>query len=433
MRGTLLALVVLISACSSGAAVAPSAWFDAWAADFSAGDHVAMARFYDPLVDVHHATPDHESTQVAVYVNSSTSGKGRAWLAGWFANATRAEERNVGPVTVDGTTVLVPVTTPSLRAAALFVMEVPEGRITEQVTLRWRYSHKPGGAPDARLGWLDDLVRAHVGDRAIATIETGDRTGSAVFVEAGPNPPVVAVLLEPTGDCTSPDALLLSLDGESIRGVRRFSSGDRCPGTLGNGLRDLTIPGNVEDTPTASILVGSQSVTLYNSTPELERFVADALGRFEEAGLEGPDLGRITFAPALACDRRAGLTTRTGTSFDVVVCTDAIASCVPSHEACERFSPTAERGLLHELAHAWIEGRVDESQRSLVLAAAGLTEWTGADQPWHRRGSEFAAETLTWGLLAHPSDPVRLGSPPCETLTTVYETLTGRPSPHRCG
>lgn len=92
---------------------------------------------------------------------------------------------------------------------------------------------------------------------------------------------------------------------------------------------------------------------------------------------------------------------------------------------CETFTPTARFGLLHELAHVWLEQFSTEELRSAFLNATGLTTWGGAEAPWHQRGVEYAAEVLAHGLMDENVTLVRLGSPPCDQTRAGFTLLTG--------
>lgn len=60
----------------------------------------------------------------------------------------------------------------------------------------------------------------------------------------------------------------------------------------------------------------------------------------------------------------------------------------------------------------------------------GLDGWT-FDVPYEERGSEHAAETITWGLIDRPFLFGEFGgSTPWETLHHGYVTLTGAEPPH---
>jgi hypothetical protein len=55
--------------------------------------------------------------------------------------------------------------------------------------------------------------------------------------------------------------------------------------------------------------------------------------------------------------------------------------------------------MLHELAHIWLESRLDAADRGWYLEPTGLSTWLGAEVIWSERGGERAAEVLMWGLL----------------------------------
>lgn len=86
------------------------------------------------------------------------------------------------------------------------------------------------------------------------------------------------------------------------------------------------------------------------------------------------------------------------------------------------------RILWHELAHAYLELRLDAATKSAFLEVYGLESWSDGD--WDVLGSEYAAETLVWGISGGSYRlHSRLHAVECETLATGYEILTGNDAP----
>lgn len=63
-----------------------------------------------------------------------------------------------------------------------------------------------------------------------------------------------------------------------------------------------------------------------------------------------------------------------------------------------RICRPSDTTIVHELAHAWIETTLTESERQAFLELRGLDTWTGGTE-WDKRGAEQAGEILTWGLM----------------------------------
>jgi hypothetical protein len=81
--------------------------------------------------------------------------------------------------------------------------------------------------------------------------------------------------------------------------------------------------------------------------------------------------------------------------------------------------------LLHELAHVWLLGHLDDGTRAAFLEAEGLPVWRSSEVPWHLRGVEQAADTIAWGLMDERIPLTRFGSPDCEATAGSFELLTG--------
>jgi len=58
----------------------------------------------------------------------------------------------------------------------------------------------------------------------------------------------------------------------------------------------------------------------------------------------------------------------------------------------------SDKTMVHELAHAWIETTLNESERESFMQLRGLETWTGGPD-WDERGAEHAAEVMTWALM----------------------------------
>jgi hypothetical protein len=60
--------------------------------------------------------------------------------------------------------------------------------------------------------------------------------------------------------------------------------------------------------------------------------------------------------------------------------------------------PCQRKFALHEMAHAWIESNVDAAVMKRFMDVRGIAAWNDRSFDWKDRGTEQAAEIVTWGL-----------------------------------
>ena len=78
---------------------------------------------------------------------------------------------------------------------------------------------------------------------------------------------------------------------------------------------------------------------------------------------------------------------------------------------------TRKQTLLHELAHAWTDVRLSEELRTAFVRLRGVRSWDDRNDPWELRGTEHAAEIITWALMDRPIHvPTYPGSPDAEPI-----------------
>jgi hypothetical protein len=466
---------VAAAACASDRAVdrepaGGDAFFSAWAEAWSGGDPYDIVRFYDLEVAVESAQPDLELTNPAGFSDTTTEGHGRAWLAEWIAEHTNPRPRRVTSLFIGPASAIAVMAVDSLNTAVVQRMEVDPDGITAQATLRWRDAHKAGGAPDLRLAWVDDLVERYAAvwaepapgaltglyaadaelhgpgssvrgidavkasaaaltldDAEVVVAAAGNRTGPAVFVVPGRDTRHVVFLVGTAagGEC-GVLAVSVNLNTERRIVAERRLAAAGC-GSAPTWWRSLEMPLPVEAQVTGSVPhPDGDDIPLINGTPELARLVEWALGRFVAAGIGAPTVESVTFAPVPACRDVAGVVVENdGRTPDLTQCTDAYAACRPDRSSCRRFDRSVRFALLHELAHVWALGYLDDEVREAFLEREGLPVWRSRDVPWHLRGVEQAADTIAWGLMDERIPLTRFGSPECAATAGAFELLTG--------
>jgi hypothetical protein len=411
-----------------------AAWSDSWAV----ADPYDVVRYYDPDVAVILAEDYRSLSLNAGYLGTSLGGDGRLWLADWIDAQFEPRKRQLEGLYLGDSEALTVTLIPEVNTAMAVALKLGDGLITEYTDLRWRSAHLAGGAPDPRLGWLDDLVAGYLADRpdgdfSITTLVVGDRTGPAVFV--GPGQAAFVIATTAIDDCRAEFMVSLSLDERVIVGERLLPTVETVrscfDGTAPAGWDDLAIPPGVGEQITG-VLAGT-GIEIFNGNADLEKLLQWGLDRFADSGLTTPRLRSATFAPVPTCALAPGVVIDGGEGgAALTLCTDAHQACLPDRETCSDFRAADRLGMLHELSHAWLLENLDTTGEAAFLDLNGLTAWLEGEPSWHLRGAEQAAETLAWGLLEEPIRLVRIGDPACARTAAGYELLTGLPSPHNC-
>jgi hypothetical protein len=88
--------------------------------------------------------------------------------------------------------------------------------------------------------------------------------------------------------------------------------------------------------------------------------------------------------------------------------------------------PYARKYALHEIAHAWAEINVDADLMRRFMDVRGVDAWNDKRIPWKERGTEQAAEIITWGLGEGEIEPTLSEPLTSKALAGLYELLTGR-------
>lgn len=144
-----------------------------------------------------------------------------------------------------------------------------------------------------------------------------------------------------------------------------------------------------------------------------------ALDRYEAAGLELPTMIVEFAADRTGCGGNTAVAIHGGSDPTILVCTDPGSSEL-----------VIRRTLLHEMAHIWANAALDENTRKAFLDLRGLESW--ADAPaWDERGSEHAAEIMTWALMDVELLMATLSDNGPAELGAGYALLTGGPAPER--
>ena len=149
-------------------------------------------------------------------------------------------------------------------------------------------------------------------------------------------------------------------------------------------------------------------------TPAQQAMARWAVGRFEAGGLRLPSLEIRFHRSSNGCEGRMGGYSN-GTA-----------------DLCgEHVNWMSRRTLLHEMAHGWVEATVSADLKTRFLRLRQLETWNDHASDWEERGTEHAAEIISWALddqgtgIRLPSVP--LNSP--EQLADAFELLTGHPLP----
>lgn len=271
-----------------------------------------------------------------------------------------------------------------------------------------------------RLASIDDGPDAGPGPALyLARTEFGDdpELAVAVFSVAGAN------------GCSVQTAVRWRLGDGLIVDERRFpevESFRECAiGELPSGWwTGLELPRPRDEIVTGTIETGDAAIAVRNGTGPLVGLVRWGLARFESAQLDRPHVASVTFEPTRQCDGVSGRVVEGGDARELFLCLHESDLCVGGGP-CDTPVLSARIAVLHELAHAWMLDHLDEAGQRRVLEQLGLSTWEDTSVPWHRRGVEYSAEVLAWGLLDEPVPMVRVGDPPCPQLRDVFVLLTG--------
>jgi len=139
-----------------------------------------------------------------------------------------------------------------------------------------------------------------------------------------------------------------------------------------------------------------------------------AVGRFEANGLTLPSLEIRFHRSTDGCEGRMGGYSN-GTA-----------------DLCgEHVNWMSRRTLLHEMAHGWVEATVSSDLKARFLRLRQLETWDDHDVDWEERGTEHAAEIISWALDGQPTGMEQASIPrnDPDELAAAYELLTGHRLP----
>ena len=154
-----------------------------------------------------------------------------------------------------------------------------------------------------------------------------------------------------------------------------------------------------------------EPLVIHGANAAEERAIDWSLRRYREAGLEGmPDLEVYVHRSHEGC--RDGIGYYLAGRIDL--CTAASSQ------------PYQRKFALHEMAHGWIETNVDGAVLDRFMQVRGIAAWNDRSFDWKQRGTEQAAEIVTWGLGEGEIAPLLPEIVDASTLTRMYELLTGR-------
>jgi hypothetical protein len=170
----------------------------------------------------------------------------------------------------------------------------------------------------------------------------------------------------------------------------------------------------------AAAILGSQRpapaaqrpLTIHGATASEELVIDWSIRRYREAGLDGmPDLEVYLHRSQDQC--KGGIGYYLAGRIDL--CTKASSE------------PYQRKFALHEMAHGWIDANVDAATLDRFMDLRGIDAWNDriADD-WKDRGTEQAAEIVTWGLGEGEIAPLLPEVVDAPTLSRLYELLTGR-------
>ena len=154
--------------------------------------------------------------------------------------------------------------------------------------------------------------------------------------------------------------------------------------------------------------------TVSGGTPAQQAMARWAVGRFEANGLRLPALEIRFHRSTNGCDGRMGGYSN-GTA-----------------DLCgEHINWISRRTLLHEMAHGWVESTASSDLKYRFLRLRRLETWNDHDADWEERGTEHAAEIISWALDGQPTGVQQPSIPRNDPgqLAAAYELLTGHPLP----
>ena len=155
----------------------------------------------------------------------------------------------------------------------------------------------------------------------------------------------------------------------------------------------------------------AEPLAIHGANAAEERAIDWSIRRYREAGLEGmPDLDVYLHPSDEPCDGGLGLYF----ARRIDLCTKE------SSESYQR------KFALHEMAHGWIEANVSTEVLQRFMDIRGIAAWNDRSFDWKERGTEQAAEIVTWGLGEGEIAPLLPEVTDAPTLARLYELLTGR-------
>ena len=169
----------------------------------------------------------------------------------------------------------------------------------------------------------------------------------------------------------------------------------------------------------AAAVLGSQRpappaqrpLSIHGATATEERAIDWSIRRYREAGLDGmPNLDVYLHRSHTGCNGGIGLY-HTGR---IDLCSKASSE------------PYQRKFALHEMAHGWIAANVSGTVLDRFMDIREIAAWNDRSFDWKDRGTEQAAEIITWGLGEGEIAPLLPEATDAPALSRLYELLTGR-------
>jgi hypothetical protein len=155
----------------------------------------------------------------------------------------------------------------------------------------------------------------------------------------------------------------------------------------------------------------ARALTIHGADAAQEQAVDWALRRYRLAGLDGmPSLDVYLHRSHGACNQGIGLYH----AGRIDLCTKTSSE------------PYQRKFALHEMAHAWTESNVEPAILDRFMQIRGIATWNDRSYDWKERGTEQAAEIVTWGVGEGEIAPLLPETVDVRTLAGLYRLLTGR-------